>query len=671
MKNIIVLFITVLFINGCGNMSDDSLKIPAIFGDNMVLQQKTDVAVWGLGSPGNTIKVIGSWGEEAETIVNDSSQWKTFITTIEAGGPHTLMIEAGDTSVTYNNVLFGEVWLGSGQSNMEMPLRGWPPNDTIMNSANEIANALLPDIRLFTIQKAYSAVEEFNCSGSWLECSPETAADFSATAFFFGKKLYEEINVPIGLIHSSWGGTPVESWTSKSALKITDDFSEVIKKLESSKAALNKRENWIKSFPAIDVSGKDAANKWKDLDFKDSVCPNPDFSTAAWKTMNLPVLWEQDKLGNFDGAVWFRKTIEIPDNWVNKNLTLHLGPIDDMDVTYVNGNLVGSIEEDGYYQEDRVYEIHPNINTDNILTIAVRVMDTQGGGGIYGEPDEMKLTLKGSTSKIMLHGEWSYLPVAEYYSGKFYVFGVDNEPFNSRPDVEVELSAYTPSALYSGMISPIVPFTIKGVIWYQGEANTGRAKQYARLFPAMIEDWRSKWNIEFPFYYVQIAPYRYGEGTNSQELREAQLMTLSTPKTGMAVTMDIGNPDNIHPANKTDVGKRLALLALAKDYGKDLAYSGPVYKSMKIENGKAILSFEHANGGLMVNPINGENNFLIAGSNKKFVTAEVKVKGGELIVYSRSISKPVAVRYAWSDIQEGTLFNKSGLPSSSFRTDRW
>jgi sialate O-acetylesterase len=284
----------------------------------------------------------------------------------------------------------------------------------------------------------------------------------------------------------------------------------------------------------------------------------------------------------------------------------------------------------------------------------------------------MKLILKGSSEKVSIAGEWKYLPVAEFKSDKFYVFGEEDQTFYKRPQLKVQLSAYTPSVLYNGMINPLVPFTIKGAIWYQGESNTGDPDAYKELFPAMISNWRNDWGLgDFPFYYVQIAPYNYGGETNSQRLREAQLVSLSTPNVGMAVTMDIANPINIHPGKKKEVGERLAFWALAKDYNQDVVYSGPIFKSIRTENGKAVLTFDFSESGLLVTPINGKNNFTIAGKDQKFLPANVQVQGRELVVFNPKISEPVAVRYSWSDTDEGTLFNKDGLPASSFRTDNW
>jgi sialate O-acetylesterase len=388
--------------------------------------------------------------------------------------------------------------------------------------------------------------------------------------------------------------------------------------------------------------------------------------------MNLPTLWESTEVGNLDGVVWFRKKIEIPESWKSKNLVLELGPIDDMDITFVNDVKVGSYEKDGFWQTDRVYNVLGKLITSNEITIAVRVMDTQGGGGIYGKKDKLKIHPVNSDEGISLSGKWKYLPVAEYRFQKFYVFGADKNDYFSRPKMKIDLSAYTPTTLYNGMIHPLIPYSLKGIIWYQGEANTGKPEQYATLFPLMIKNWREDWGLgDFPFYFVQIAPYDYGDQTHSEVLRESQLKTLSVPKTGMVVTLDIGNPENIHPADKKDVGERLARWALAKNYKKNVFYSGPLYQSMKIENDKIILSFQYADEGLVLKELNGENNFIIADVDKVFKKASVKIDGAKLIVFNDEINNPVSVRYCWSNTDEATLFNKEGLPASSFRTDDW
>ncbi|MBU1097545.1 MAG: sialate O-acetylesterase [Bacteroidetes bacterium] len=654
------------------NAENQRIEIPSIFSDNMVLQQNANAPIWGEAIPGTKIIVNTSWGFSGDVVSDKEGKWQVNIKTPKAGGPFQISVSSDDTLITYKNVMTGEVWLCSGQSNMEMPLMGWPPKDLIEGAQEAIKKADYPDIRFFTVQRAFSNKLEFNCSGKWEVCSSASASAFSATAFFFGKKLQDDLKIPIGLIHSSWGGTPAEAWTNGKSLEEFEPYKETMRNLKNVNKEIEKLENWLDKLPVISVTDKSGEDKWKGLDFSDLLCAEPDYNDSKWKEMTLPRAWETTEVGNYDGVIWFRKKIQIPDDMLNKNLILELGPIDDMDVTFVNGKRVGGYDYEGQWQVDRVYNISSELNNQQELTIAARVMDTQGGGGIWGPNDKMKIYTLDTGKTIPLVGAWKYLPVAEFRGGKFFVFGAVDETFFDRPKSTVDYSAYTPSLLYNAMINPLIPFLIKGAIWYQGESNTGRAKEYESLFPLMIKSWRTSWGIgDFPFYFTQIAPYKYSAGTNSQLLREAQLKSLSVPNTGMAVTLDIGNPDNIHPANKKDVGERLAFWALAKDYNKKVICSGPLYKSIKIDSNKIILSFDYAVESLVVKPINGKMNFQIAGDNKNFIEAEVKVEGKKLIAYNQAIVKPVAVRYAWSDTDEATLFNSAGLPASSFRTDDW
>ncbi len=671
---IIILFIVLISVIRPEGTGKTSIVMPSIFSDNMVLQRNTEVPFWGKANPGETVSVTSGWGASAEAIVKNDSLWKAELQTQDAGGPFEVKIQIGDSIIEYKNVMLGEVWLCSGQSNMEMPLEGWPPQNTINNSAEEIKEADYPNIRLFTVTRAVSNKPEFNCIGRWSECSPQTAAKFSAAAYFFGRKLYNELKVPIGLIHSSWGGTYIESWTSAEYLKQLDKYKPVISKLSSAADEVKKLNDWIFGHPVIDISSKKPEDQWKGLDFNDADLANPGFDDSLWKTMKLPIYWESTEVGDFDGVVWFRKKVQIPSSWIDKDLVLNLGPIDDMDRSFVNGKLVGATEEVGYYQMPRIYNIPKTIINDTTLTIAVRVVDNQGGGGIWGNNVKMLIHPAGADSNesISISGEWKYLPVAEYANGKFYLYNIKNQEFYSRPKTSITIGPNTPTMLYNGMIAPLIPYHIKGVIWYQGENNVGYPESYKVLFPLMIKNWRNDWNEgDFPFYYVQIAPYNYGDNSRSQVIREAQLLTLSVPNTGMAVTLDIGETNSIHPGNKQDVGKRLALWALAKDYGKDVTFSGPIYKSMKIENNEVIITFDYADNGLVLKPVNGENNFIIAGADSNFVEADVKVDGNQLIVSSSQIKNPVAVRYAWSNTAQATLFNKEDLPASTFKTDDW
>jgi sialate O-acetylesterase len=664
MRIFIIIFLTTQIIFGQSN-----LILPSLFSDNMVIQQQSKIPIWGKGEPRTEVKINTEWGENVKSNVNDDSTWLVKVKTPKAGGPYTINISNESSSVLLQNVLVGEVWLCSGQSNMEMPLEGWPPNDIINNSEEEILNSNNSEIRFFTVARDISVLPKDDCIGEWVESASKSSASFSATAYFFGKKLYDELHIPIGLIHSSWGGTPAESWTSRKSLAELSEFNDILKKIDLSIPASKELATWLEKFPKIDMSKKTGKNIWSNLKFDDSECSEIELDHSDWNTMNLPTLWEATELGEFDGIVWFRKKIDLSESWINKDLKIELGPIDDFDITFVNGYKVGNIEEEGNWQTSRKYKIPANWNNKNSILISIRVNDNRGGGGIYGKSEEMKLVKDEDGSEISIAGEWHYLPVAEFRGMTYYVFGSNSQEFKNRPILPIELSANTPTLLYNAMIAPLVPFKIKGVIWYQGESNTGNPKLYEKLFPTMINNWRNDFGEFFPFYYVQIAPYDYGDETKSEFLRDAQRKTLSKENTGMAVTLDIGDTSNIHPPNKKDVGKRLALWALAKQYNKEIVYSGPIYKSQIIVENKIELEFDSVSEGIEIR--DGKNLFKIAGDDKQFVNADTKIVNNKLIVWSEKIDNPKAVRYAWHNNATATFFNKSGLPASSFRTDNW
>jgi len=649
-----------------------AIELPSIISDNMVLQQNAKVSLWGWTDPGESIEISTSWEEEISAVSDESGNWICQVQTPQAGGPYELQISGNNETITLKNILIGEVWFCSGQSNMEMPLAGWPPNDPILNSIEEIAKANYPNIRLFTVTRAVTAYPKQDCIGQWDPCIPQVAKSFSATAYFFGRELYNELGVPIGLIHSSWGGTPAESWIPENKLERFEEFRSVLKKINTSKGKIKKREEWLEAKPKIKVKSDSGDKKWSDLDFKDQKVINPAFNDNTWKVMQLPQFWENTEMDFFDGVIWFRKQVMFPSHWMEQDLVLELGPIDDMDITYLNGVKIGENMQEGLWQVSRIYNIPANLVKSADNTLAVRVIDNQGGGGIYGDSTQMKIYLKKDPADfISLAGEWKYLPIAEYQDGQFFLFDLETQEFNDRPKLEIEIGPHTPTCLFNAMVNPIKPYGLKGFIWYQGESNAGNPDQYQYLFPTLINSWRQKWQNEaLSFYYTQIAPYDYGEETSSQRLREAQLKALSVPNTGMAVTLDIGNANNIHPANKQDVGKRLALWALAKDYHKEIDFSGPIYRTSEIKANEIILTFDYADDGLILKS-GRSTGFLIAGEDKEFKEAGIRIDGNSIIVSNPQIQYPVAVRYAWDNIAVATLFNRADLPASSFRTDTW
>ena len=666
----LAIFCVALLLSCSETVNKRSLTVPKIFSDHMVLQRGKDIAVWGWVEPGQLVRVHFR-NQTVAVHADDNSYWRVGLKPESAGGPDSMVVESDQKRLVFEDVLVGEVWLCSGQSNMEMPLTGFLPGDPIQDSEQEINNADYPGLRMITVARKVSFSKQDDIMGQWLVSSPQTAPAFSATAYFFGRKIHKELGIPVGLIHSSWGGTPAEAWTQYEYLKPFAEFDSVLKKITVSTEKYKYFEKWLDRLPkrVVEESGRD---RWARIDFNDAVISTPDFDDSQWQTMKLPVNWERTRIDQFDGVIWFRKHIRLPDEMLNRDLVLELGPVDDMDITYFNGEKIGETQEEGLWRQDRIYKIPGGLVKDRENVVAVRVMDQRGGGGIYGDPDLMKIyTADQSFEPVSLAGAWYYLPVAEYLSGTFYLFDIEDQQFYQRPELPASLGPKTPTTLYNGMISPLVPYTIRGAIWYQGEANTGNPEQYTRLFPAMIQNWREAWGQgDFPFYFVQIAPYDYGEHTKSYQLRDAQRSALAVPNTGMAVTLDIGNPQNIHPANKQDVGDRLARLALARTYGKHLDYSGPLYRSMEIKGQHVFIYFDHTNGGLVLKGFK-PGDFQIAGTDGVFRNALADIRGEKLEVWSPEIEKPVAVRYLWDNISAASLFNGAGLPASSFSTKDW
>ncbi len=646
----------LLLVWACDNapFSQAQLRLNALFSDGMVLQQASEVPIWGQGAPDRTVILSASWGAEAEARVDSSGNWICQLQTPEAGGPYQLEIHSGDSTAIIEDVLIGEVWLASGQSNMQMPLQGWPPNDPILNSDQEIADADNPNIRMFTVQRVFSASELDSLQGSWEHTTPHTAREFSASAYFFARRLFEELAVPVGIIHSSWGGTPAEAWTSAPKLRKLGDFNEELDRIGDPNL-ITKIQQWFAQHETIPVPATDTA--WSQLDFRDGAILDSEFPFP--EDMELPGRVDLIGSSSFDGVIWLERTFQV--NNSNMDHELRIAAIDDMDATYINGHKVGGFEAPGYHNAERLYPIAADLLQPDDNTISIRVIDTGGPGAVNG-PIEI---LADGGASIDLAGSWSSLPFAEIWEGKFYMYGRGTD-LSQRPEIG-RLNQNTPSALYNAMINPLVPYQIAGAIWYQGEANVSRAVQYQTLFPAMIGDWRDQWGYEFPFYFVQIAPYNY-QNDLSPALRDAQRLALKTPRTGMVVTLDIGNPDNIHPGNKQEVGARLAGLALQENYQKDILASGPLFKGLTSQGSKLVVEFDHVGDGLVAAE-SGLKGFEVAGENGEFVEARAEIAGKVIEVSSPRVLNPKQVRYAWRDISEATLFNSAGLPASSFSSE--
>jgi len=624
------------------------VRLPHIIGSHMVLQRNQELRIWGWAQRMEKVTVHLNDAVES-TRAGLDGKWTITLPAQEAGGPYTMKIR-GRNIIELENVLIGDVWVCSGQSNMEYRMEAFPW------AGEEAPMADYPEIRLFTVPKntQLSPADEIP-GGEWQECSPETVLPFSAVGYFFGRHIHKEVGVPVGLLNTSWGGTNIETWTSGESIGQVPDFAERVASLADldSEAALERKKAEMR-----EIIDKYAAEK-PGIQEGQAIWAEPDLDLEGWGRMELPQLWEGAGLVGLDGFVWFRQEIDLPADVARRGITLKLGPIDDSDWTWVNGHKVGETMQK--YNLDRIYEVPAEYLKEGKNVIAVRVEDTGGGGGFNGSDEQMIIV--SADFKISLAGEWRFrVSPAELNLNTGAILGPNSNP----------------TLLFNGMIHPILNFRVKGAIWYQGESNASRAYQYRALFPLMIEDWRKHWEYpNMPFMFVQLANFMKASGKPGEstwaELREAQSMALSLPVTGMAVTIDIGEADDIHPINKQDVGKRLALAALHFAYDRDIVYSGPIYKDMILAGDNAILSFEHVGGGLKARNRYGYlKGFSIAGEDRVFHWARAHIKGDKVFVYSEKVKQPVAVRYGWADNPDDVnMYNKEGLPASPFRTDDW
>lgn len=664
-----IVFVAVI-IAGCAttpnstetaNLSAD-VRLAPLFTDHMVLQRDMKIPVWGWAAPGDTIKVTLAHRNTTAKADQDG-KWMARLAPLPAGGPHTLTV-TGKNTITLNDVLVGDVWLASGQSNMWWPLKqgDWG----VANRDAEIAAANYPQMRFVAIPPVTSFTPKDHVeTAGWLVCSPETAPGFSGVAYFFARDMHQATGVPVGMIQSSWGGTICEAWASEEALRELPDFKAKLDQMDVDAPNIPKAEADYNA--ALAKWNGDLANHDKGHQDGNPIWAAPQIDLREWRTAQLPGVWEKAGYEDLDGFMWYRKVVEVPAAWAGKDLTLSLGIINDMDRTWFNGELVGKNEGPQSATVFRNYSVPGSAVVAGANVIAVRVYDMANVGGICGNVDDLYLTLAGApdAQKISLAGEWHNRPSA-------YLRDIPPQP--TAPLLR-EGDPNVPGVLFNAMINPLVPYGLKGAIWYQGESNAGRAFQYRALFPAMIADWRAQWDQgDFPFLFVQLAnfmPVTPEPGPSAwAELREAQRMTLQTPKTGMATIIDIGEADDIHPQNKQDVGRRLALWARHYD-GEKLVHSGPLYLGHSIEGNSIRIRFNHIGGGLKTpdgTPLKG---FAIAGADKKFVWAEARIDEDTVVVSSASVPNPQAVRYAWADNPVCNLYNEEGLPASPFRTDTW
>lgn len=637
------IFFSVLSLFAGVTLSEAAVSLPAWVSDNMIVQQNSNMTIKGKSNPGSEIIFSSTWLDNPlKTGANAQGEFSFEIPTPPAGGPYSMSFKDSEGTVNIENVLSGEVWLCSGQSNMEMPVHGW---GNVMDYDHEIATANYPDIRLLQVKKktALQPMDDVVVNnGGWQICSPGSMADFSAIAYFFAKELSEKLRIPIGVIDTTWGGTPAEAWTSQEALANVAGFENELNDLKEAGYDLNTLNDLYQR----------RTNDW----FENVSRATKNFDKAqlqtdsSWKKLNIPGYWEHAGLPDFDGIVWLQKEIELPDSFQGKNLSLKFAAIDDDDETYFNGTLVGKVSGASV---PRNYSVPADIVKKGKNVITIKVLDYGGLGGINSGNAE----LIGDGQSLSLAGEWQYLPDKDFST-------IAPKP------VSPESSNY-PSVLYNAMLSPLKDMPVKGVLWYQGCANVGRDEQYEPLFQTLIKDWRNLWGENLPFYFVQLAGFLQPKAVQPESqwaaLREAQAKALSLPNTAMATAIDLGNPVDIHPKNKQEVAHRLALIALGRDYGYDEVYSSPIVQSCKYDKDGVVIQFNEE----ILPSTNAVTGFIIAGDDGVFTTATpVKIDEKSIKVSSKKVKNPKSIRYNWADFPGGNLYGKTGLPVTPFAHDK-
>jgi len=676
--------------------TNDKLSISKLFSDKMILQQNSNIPLWGKSAPNEKVFIYTSWGPKQSTTASELGEWKVNIKTLGASyKQHQITVHGMNQDIKINNVLIGEVWLASGQSNMEMDFNYCC--NTTDYSAKEMQSANFPAIRMFNVKKRVEKIPTNIVEGNWIAALGKDITNFSAAAYFFAKKLHEKLDVPVGIIHASWGGSDAEAWISKKKLSsITftskDDNQKNIDGTSKTNNLINfdtndafikqvsKAEKWFSMFNRVDLQSIiyylnigllgdyfSSESHWLNLDTNDSKYLSPGFDKSDWNEISVPGSF-QNIFGdnNFKGVIVLKKDFYIKD--LSNNYSIELGKATDVDFTYVNGNLIGNTIGKNAYRK-KVYGIpksYLNIGKNEII---IRLIN-QDKPGYIGQVNLINTT----HSRLSLAGKWRYKISAEIYRqmsnyrwpyDAFYLYDKKDIDFSLRPP-NVKCDGRTSKGgLYNGMIHPIIPYKIKGVIWYQGENNVQRYEEYKKVFTSLIADWREAWDYIFPFYFVQIAPF-YNYNGKSPMLREAQRKTLTVEKTGMVVTLDIGEDYDIHPSNKHDVGYRLARLALANDYNQNLIPSGPKYIRHFAKNNKLNILFDMVGSGLL---LDGYTGFEIAGDDGIYLNASVSVLNDTLVAWNTNIDSPKHFRYAWQDMPKATLFNSEMLPASSFSTE--
>ncbi|WP_116107534.1 glycoside hydrolase family 97 catalytic domain-containing protein [Lewinella sp. IMCC34191] len=635
---------SILFLLLCSPLLRAEVRLPRLIGDGMILQRDTEVEVWGWADAGESVTVTF----DGKSYVADPAadgRWRTTLPAHPAGGPYTMTV-AGSNTIELSDILFGDVWLCSGQSNMEYSM-----GMVASRYEDEIAASTNDRIRQFNVPKEYDFAgprEDFG-GGEWTSADPESVVNFTAVGYFFAREINERHDVPVGLINASLGGSPAEAWMTPDALReypgLYDDALRYRDTAYVSQVRRSDRERiggWYAELKQQDA-GYTGATPWSD----------PAADDADWSTTTLPGLWNETEAGEASGSVWYRRNFEVPAGLTGKEVQLPFGNLIDADSVWINGTFVGGF---GSRYVPRNYTVPAGVLKAGANTIAVRVVSSGGSGGFI---PEKTYALTDGTTTVDLTGEWKFRR------------GGEMDPLQGPTFIQ-----WKPTGLYHAMIAPLLPYALKGVLWYQGESNVGRDRQYATLFPNLIQNWREELDApDLPFLAVQLPNFgsiqeKPGE-SGWARMREAQEKILAMDNTGLATTIDIGEWNDIHPLNKMDVGKRLALLAERDVYGDaDVIAEGPTFREMEVRDGKAILHFDHVGGGLASSDGEPLRHFAVAGADGRFVWAEARIQGETVVVSSPEVSTPTAVRYAWADAPEDiNFFNAAGLPARPFRTD--
>lgn len=627
--------------------SQAQLTTSKLFADHMVLQRNQEVPVWGQAA--KKAKVIVDFnGQVVATKADGEGNWKASLKPMKEGGPYTMKISSGKDQLAYSDVMLGEVWICSGQSNMEFQLRN------ALGYKNEQKIAAQVPVRQFKVADNISMEPLKDLpGGAWIKADTNTVGDFTAVGYFFAKQLSQKLNVAVGLIYSNWGGTQVEDWISKEALLASPEMGEVAKGLPATLEGVNQRAGKILQEYAY-------RNGPVVMFTPEGLGAQPASFFDGWQKASAPASWEwMGRTYGYRGEGFMQRTIKLDGAYASRSSLLRLGVTDADLQIYINGKQVQKGALPGTYQLELPAGTWKA--GDNSLLIDLQSKQKNPawfGLGINGDLNNIYLRLSDSTVNLA-DNNWKMMPDL------------------SKPNHFDVMPNHTAFMLYNAMISPLVPYAMAGVIWYQGEANADRAYQYRTSFPLMITDWRSKWKKDFPFLFVQLASFGGMQGSNSgstwAELREAQTMTLQLPNTGMAVTTDIGEALNIHPRDKANVGLRLASKALTLVYKQPGFSESPLFSAAEFSGNSATVSFTHADNGLVAKDKYGYlKGFELAGADHKFYYAQAEVTGNKVKVWCAQVPQPVAVRYAWTDAPiDANLFNTEGFPASPFRSDNW